>query len=65
MILRELRRRYPETPLLVEVPSDVDADLRELLNDCHQLRAPATAEQIVSAVQSLSGQAAEEGLAGA
>lgn len=64
-ILRELRTRYPETPLLVEVPSNIDADLQELLNGCHQLPAPATPEQIVTAVQSRSGQAAEEGLAGA
>jgi hypothetical protein len=64
-VLRELRTRYPDTPLLVEVPSDIDADLRELLDGCRQLPAPATPEQIVAAVQSLSGHAAEEGLAGA
>jgi hypothetical protein len=63
--LRELRTRYPRVPLLVEVPSDIDAGLRELLDGCHQLPAPATPEQIVAAVQSLSGQAAEEGPTGA
>ncbi|HME05082.1 MAG TPA: hypothetical protein VKG38_18815 [Solirubrobacteraceae bacterium] len=47
------------------MPSNIDADLQELLNGCHQLPAPATPEQIVTAVQSRSGQAAEEGLAGA
>jgi DNA-binding NarL/FixJ family response regulator len=64
-VLSELRTRYPDTPLLVEVPSDVDADLRELLDGCHRLPAAATPEQVVAAVQSLSGHAAEEGPAGA
>src|ERR1035437_4533742 len=64
-VLRELCTRYPDTPLMVEVPSDVDADLRELLDGCHQLPASATPEQIVAAVQSLSGHAAEEDHAGA
>jgi hypothetical protein len=50
---------------MVEVPSDIDADLRELLDGCHQLPASATPEQIVAAVQSLSGHAAEEDHAGA
>lgn len=64
-VLRELRTRYPDTPLVVEAPSDSDAGLRELLGGCHQLPAPATPEQIVAAVQGLSGQAAEEGPGGA
>jgi hypothetical protein len=64
-VLRELRTRYPGTPLVVEVPSDIDADLRELLDGCHRLPAPATPEQVVAAVQSLSGHAAEGGSAGA
>ena len=64
-VLRELRTRYPDMPLLVEVPSDIDAELRELLDGCHRLPAPATPEQVVAAVQSLSGHAAEEGPAGA
>jgi hypothetical protein len=64
-VLRELRTRYPDMPLLVEVPSDVDADLGELLDGCHRLPAQATPEQVVAAVQSLSGHAAEEGPAGA
>ncbi len=64
-VLRELRTRYPDTPLLVEAPSVTDAGLRELLDGCHQLPAPTTPEQIVAAVQSLSGHAAEEGPAGA
>lgn len=64
-VLRELRTRYPLLPLLVEVPSDMDADLRELLGGCHQLQAPASTEQIVAAVQILSRQAAEEVTAGA
>ncbi len=64
-VLRELRTRYPDTPLLVEAPSDIDAGLRELLDGCHQLPAPATPEQIVAAVQSLSGHAAEEAPTGA
>jgi hypothetical protein len=60
-VLRELRTRYPDTPLLVEAPADVDTDLRELLDGCHQLPAPASTEQIVTAVQSLAGHAAAEG----
>ena len=64
-VLRELHTRYPATPLLVEVPSEMDAELRELLDGCHPLPAPATPEQIVAAVQSLSGHVAEEDHAGA
>jgi DNA-binding NarL/FixJ family response regulator len=64
-VLRELRTRYPRMPLLVEVPSDLDADLRELLDGCHQVAAPATPEQIVAAVQSLLGRATEDGPSGA
>lgn len=64
-ILREMRTRYPDTPLVVEVPPDVDADLRELLDGCHALPGPASAEQIVAAVQGLSGHVAVEGSAGA
>jgi DNA-binding NarL/FixJ family response regulator len=60
-VLRELRTRYPRLPLVVEVPSDVDAGLHELLEGCRQLPAPATPEQIVAAVRSL---AAEGGRAG-
>lgn len=64
-VLRELRTHYPDTPLLVETPSDMDTGMRELLDGCHQLPAPASTEQIVAAVHSLSGQAADEGPAGA
>jgi hypothetical protein len=64
-VLRELHTRYPDTPLLVEAPSDIDQSLRELLDGCRQLPAPATPEQIVAAVQSLSGRAGEEGSTGA
>jgi DNA-binding NarL/FixJ family response regulator len=64
-VLRELRTRYPGIPLVVEAPSDADADLRELLDGCEQLPAPATPEQIVAAVQSLLGQANEEAASGA
>jgi hypothetical protein len=64
-VLRELRTRYPDMPLLVEVPSDMDAELRELLDGCHRLPAPASTEQIVAAVQSLSSQDAEKEPAGA
>ena len=64
-VLRELRTRYPGIPLVVEAPSDADADLRELLDGCEQLPAPATPEQIVAAVQSLLGQASEEAASGA
>src|SRR5450759_1791830 len=54
-VLRELRTRYPDTPLLVEVPANIDGDLQGLLDGCSRLPAPATSEQIVAAVQSLSG----------
>jgi hypothetical protein len=64
-ILRELRARYPDTPLIVEVPSDIDAELEELLDGCARLAAPATPEQVVGAVQSLRAQAPEEGGVGA
>jgi hypothetical protein len=64
-VLRELRTRYPDTPLIVEAPSEMDAGLRELLEGCHQLSAPASVEQIVAAVKGLSGQAAQEGPVGA
>ncbi len=57
-VLRELRTRYPDRPLLVEVPSDIEADLRELLDGCHRLPSAATPEQVVAAVQSLSGHVA-------
>jgi hypothetical protein len=60
-VLRELRTRYPDTPLLVEAPSDMDASLRELLDGCHQLPAPASTEQIVAAVQSIAGHPSDEG----
>src|SRR5450631_3908775 len=45
-ILRELRTRYPGTPMVVEVPPDVDAELAELLDGCDLLPAPATPEQV-------------------
>jgi hypothetical protein len=62
-VLRELRMRYPNTPLLVVVPQEIDADLRELLESCHQLPAGATPEQVVAAVRSISRHAAEDGAA--
>jgi hypothetical protein len=62
-VLRELRTRYPKTPLLVVVPQEVDADLQEVLDGCHQLRAGATPEQVVAAVQSISKHTAEDGAA--
>jgi hypothetical protein len=64
-ILRELHTRYPKLPLLVETPPDMDDELRELLDGCAQLPAPATPEQVVASVQSLIGQGAEEGTSGA
>ena len=54
-ILRELRMRYPGTPLLVDAPSEPDAELSQLLEGCHLLPAAATPEQIVAAVQGLVG----------
>ena len=54
-ILAEMRTRYPETPLLVEVPPQPDAELLALLEGCHLLSAPATPEQVVLAVQRVAG----------
>ena len=59
-VLRELRTRYPDTQLVVEVPTVVDADLQELLEGCHVLQAPAAPEQVIAAVQSLTGRDAGE-----
>jgi CheY-like chemotaxis protein len=64
-VLRELRTRYPSTPLLVVVPPAVDADLQEVLESCHQLPAGATPEQVVAAVQGISERAAGDGTTGA
>jgi hypothetical protein len=60
-VLRELRTRYPGKPLVVEVPSDVDADLGGLLDGCRRLSAPADPEQIVDAVRTLVGPAGRTG----
>jgi hypothetical protein len=62
-VLRELRMRYPNTALLVMVPQEIDAGLRELLESCHQLPAGATPDQVVAAVQSISRVAGEDGAA--
>jgi hypothetical protein len=64
-ILRELRMRYPDTPLLVEPPVARDESLNELLEGCHLLPVPATPGQIVSAVQSIVGEPVEASAAGA
>ncbi|MHB8492585.1 MAG: hypothetical protein ACYDA6_10300 [Solirubrobacteraceae bacterium] len=64
-VLSELRARYPDMPLVVETPSLMDADLQELLDGCHRLQAPASAEQILAAVQGLSGHVAEADVADA
>jgi hypothetical protein len=55
-----LRARYPRIPLVVEVPPDVDDDLRELLDGTSQVTAPATREQIVATVQSVLGTVIDE-----
>lgn len=54
-VLREMRNRYPSVPVLVEVPSEVDGELEQLLDGCEQLPAPATPEQVVASVQALLG----------
>lgn len=58
-VLRGLRMRYPATPLLVEAPSQLDAELEELLEGCHRLQGPATTEQIVSAALSVTANASD------
>jgi len=55
-IVHELRTRYPETPLLVEVPPQLDAELLALLDGCHLLTAPTTPEQVLEAVQRVAGE---------
>ena len=60
-VLRELRTRYPNTLLLVVVPPEIDADLREVLDSCHQLPAGATPEQVVAAVRGISEHADADG----
>ena len=64
-VLRELRTQYPDTALLVAVPSEIDVDLRDLLEGCHQVPATATPQQVVAAVQDMSGDLAAEGPPGA
>jgi hypothetical protein len=64
-ILHELRTRYPETPLLVEVSPNADAELRALLDGCHLLSAPATPEQVVLAVASIAGEPVKQAAPGA
>ncbi len=64
-VLQALRLRYPGTPLVVEVPSQVDADLRALLDGCRLLPAPATPEQILAAVQSFPRPSPDRSAAGA
>ena len=59
-VLHELRTRYPDTPLIVEVPSGIDVDLRGQLDGCHRLPAPASPAQVVAAVRSVSGLGARE-----
>lgn len=59
-VLQELRRCYPHTKLLVEVPAAIDAELRELLEGCQVVPAPASPQQIVEAVRSIAGEPAEE-----
>jgi len=59
-VLHELRRRYPHTKLLVEVPATIDAELRELLEGCQVVPAPASPQQIVEAVRSIAGEPAQE-----
>jgi DNA-binding NarL/FixJ family response regulator len=54
-ILKEMRTRYPGTPLLVEIPPQADAELRALLDGCNVLSAPVTPEQVVPAVQRIVG----------
>src|ERR1035437_9663049 len=63
--LRELRTCYPKPPFVVEVPSEIDAELRDLLDGCSQLPGPASPEQIVAAVQSMPGHLATEAPPGA
>jgi CheY-like chemotaxis protein len=59
-VLRELRTRYPDVPLLVEVPANTDAELEQILDGCATLPAGATPEQVVAAVRSVSGPPAEQ-----
>jgi len=60
-VMRALRTRCPDVPLLIEAPPGTDSDLRDLFAGCHVLPAPATPEQVVAAVQEVLGKRTEEG----
>jgi DNA-binding NarL/FixJ family response regulator len=64
-VLRELRTRYPDVPLLVELPAGIDLELAHLADGCEKLPAPATPEQVVAAVRRIAGAPSERGTADA
>ncbi len=66
-VMEALRTRCPDVPLLIVAAPVTDPDLRQLLDGremlpdgCYTLRAPATPEEIVAAVQQLLGDQTEE-----
>jgi ribosome-associated translation inhibitor RaiA len=50
-VLRELRRRFPDTPIVVEVRTSSIVRHQELLNGCSILRFPATRATLTKAVE--------------
>lgn len=49
-VLQALKGRYPETPIVVEVPNPALARHADLLAGCHVMSAPLTRERLVAAV---------------
>lgn len=59
-VLRALRTRCPDVPLVVELPGPgEDTEWEELLPGCRAVWAPATPGQVVTAAQDLLGAALE------
>lgn len=55
-VLQALKDRYPETPIVVEVPDPAAERHAELLAGCHALRSPMTRASLLQAVdEALSG----------
>lgn len=50
-VLQALRRRRPETPLIVEVPPGDQAEWQELLEGCDLIVSPVVPEQLVACVR--------------
>jgi len=54
-VLNALRARYPEVPIVVEVPDPALGHLADLLAGCHTLRFPMTRQSLLQAVEEVLG----------